>query len=169
MICRMYPSFPASYNFSKGENKDFWLLSIKAVEGKLPASTITTSLNTFPLNPSLNTFFSAQLPRSQHSGTDSFLFSKREQKLLWEKRGEKKPQPLKVQSTNDCVSSVALWTMPCAEAVDSQRKEHLEFNLGPAPNSQQSLEEMLPLDQGWLFTTSAALNKGEFLPARTIQ
>lgn len=83
---RMYPIFSASYPFDKGENKDFWLLSIKLVEGKLPASTITTSLNTFPLNPSLNTFFSAQLRSSQHSGTDSFLFSKREQKLLWEKK-----------------------------------------------------------------------------------
>lgn len=103
---RMHPSFPASYPFGKGQNKDFWLLSIKEVEGKLPASTITTSLNTFPLNPSLNTFFFAQLRSSQHSGTDSFLFSKREQKLLWEKK-TKKPQPLKVQSTNDCMSSVA--------------------------------------------------------------
>lgn len=85
---------------------------------------------------------------------------------------KKKPQPLKVQSTNDYLSSVALWITPCAEAVDSQKKERLEFNLGqpgPAPNYQQSLEEMSPLDQVWLFTPSATLNKWEILPARTIR
>lgn len=89
----MHPSFPASYPFSKGENKDFWLLSIKTVERKLPASTITTSLNTFPLNPSLNTFFLLNCQAVNNLGQIHFSFLKGTEAIVGEK-GKKKSHNL---------------------------------------------------------------------------
>lgn len=97
----MYPSFPASYPFGKGENKEFWLLSVK-VEGKLPASTITTSLNTFPLNPSLNTFFLLNCQAVNVLGQINFSFLKGNRSYCG--RIKKTPQPLKVHSTNEYLS-----------------------------------------------------------------
>lgn len=70
----------------------------------LPANKVIASLNTFPLRPSVSAFCSK--PSSQHSGTDSFPFSKGEQKLLWKNQ-------LKIQSTHESCS-VSLWIMPQA-------------------------------------------------------
>lgn len=73
-------------------------------DAMLPANKVIASLNTFPLRPSVSAFCSG--PSSQHSGTDSFPFSKGEQKLLWKNE-------LKIQSTHESCS-VSLWIMPQA-------------------------------------------------------
>lgn len=140
------------------------------MEGKLPASTITTSLNTFPLNPPLNTFL-LNCQAVNILGQVHFSFLKGNRSYCRRKR-KKKPPPLKVQSTNDYLSSAALWITQVQRLLMVKGKNIFNSTRGqpgPATNYQQSLEEMSPLDQVWLFTTSATLKKWEILPARTIQ
>lgn len=139
----MYSSFPVSYPFGKGENKEFWLLSVK-VEGKLPASTITTSLNTFPLNPSLNTFFLLNCQAVNILGQINFSFLKRNRSYCGRKKKASTSQSTEYKWVS--VQCCPLNNAMCRGC--SWSKEGTSWiQPGPVPNYQQSLGEMSPSDQ----------------------